>query len=60
MPYKVANEFIDEENKDHHYTVNDEYLGTDEKRIKSLSKKHPKYRRVFIEETSNKKPSAKK
>jgi len=60
MPYTVVNDFIDKENKDHHYKVGDEYLGTDEKRIKNLSKKHPKYRRVFIEEMSDKKPSTKK
>ena len=54
MPYKVVNRFIDTKDNDTLYEVGDTYPKTSKKptkkRIEELSKKHPKYNRVFIEE----------
>lgn len=81
MPYEVVNEFRDlKDPKDSDdnkviYTPRNKYpregdYAPDEKRIKELSVKHKKYKRVFIKEVeesntateskSNKKPSSKK
>ncbi|MDX8359821.1 hypothetical protein [Cytobacillus sp. IB215316] len=53
MPYKVINNFIDKETNSF-YEVGEEYPKDNEepteKRIDELSKKHPKYRKIFIEE----------
>lgn len=60
MKYKVTNKFIDKHGDNTLYNVGDEYpkegLKPTKKRIEELSKKHPKYKVVFIEEIkSNKK-----
>lgn len=58
--YKVVNEFIDKIDGDTHYLVGDEYPKgshkTTKKRIDELSKPHPKYKCVFIEEVKAEKP----
>jgi len=65
MPYKVVNSFIDKEDNNTLYEVGEEYPKGDhkptKKRIEELSKIHPKYKRVFIEEVKEekKKPSSK-
>lgn len=58
--YKVVNAFTDLEDNNTRYKAGDEYpkgdLKPTKKRIEELSKEHPKYKRVFIEEAkSNKK-----
>lgn len=60
MKYKVVNKFIDTDEGNHTYNVGDEFpkegSKATKKRIEELSKKHPKYKVVFIEEIkSNKK-----
>lgn len=54
MAYKVVNKFIDTTDGDHLYNIGDEYPKEGskgvKKRIDELSKKHPKYKVVFIEE----------
>jgi hypothetical protein len=56
MPYKVINPFYDKEDNKKHYEVGDEYPKGDykptKKRIVELSKEHPEYKRVFIEEVN--------
>ncbi|CRK80310.1 hypothetical protein [Neobacillus massiliamazoniensis] len=54
MAYKVVNEFIDTHDNNTHYLVGEEYPKTGskptKKRIEELSKPHPEYKCVFIEE----------
>lgn len=63
MPYKVINVFKDTKDNNTVYAVGEEYPKTDhkpsKKRIEELQKKHPKYKRKFIEEVKEK-PSSKK
>lgn len=63
MPYTVINKFMDLQDKKTKYNVGDQYPQGDkkvtEKRIKELSSVHPKYKRAFIEEVTEK-PSPKK
>lgn len=58
MSYKVVNEFRDSKDGHRLYNVGDEYPQgphePDKKRIEELSKKHPKYGVVFIEEVKKK------
>jgi hypothetical protein len=68
MTYKVVNDFIDTQDNNKHYKVGETYPQGDhkptKKRIAELSKTHPKYKRIFIEEVEeeqkNEKPSPKK
>lgn len=68
MKYKVVNNFEDTLDDNKLYEAGDPYPKGDykptKKRIAELSKKHPKYKRVFIEEIkdekNNEKPSSKK
>lgn len=64
MPYKVINKFKDTEDNNTVYEVGEEYPKGDfkptKKRIEQLTKKHPKYKRIFLEEIKEKKSSSKK
>ncbi|MEB1809032.1 MAG: hypothetical protein LPK26_17380 [Bacillaceae bacterium] len=54
MAYKVINAFIDTVDNKTRYNVGDSYpkgsYKPTKKRIEELSKKHPKYKKAFIEE----------
>lgn len=54
MSYKVINKFIDTADNNTVYHVGEEYpkgsYKPTKKRIAELSKEHPKFKRVFIEE----------
>jgi len=54
IPYKVINKFYDLADGNTFYNVGDTYPKGDykptKKRIEELSKKHPEYKRIFIEE----------
>ncbi|WP_088033528.1 hypothetical protein [Evansella clarkii] len=63
MPYKVINRFKDTKDNDGHiYEAGDPYPAegkkATKKRIEELSKVHPKYKKVFIEEVKDE-PSSK-
>lgn len=60
MKYKVINKFVDKQGGNTLYNVGDEYpkegIKPTKKCVEELSKKHPRYKMVFIEEIkSNKK-----
>jgi len=54
MAYKVINRFKDTQDNNTVYEVGEEYPKGEykptKKRIAELSKEHPKYKRIFIEE----------
>ncbi|WP_193554837.1 hypothetical protein [Halobacillus salinus] len=64
MPYKVVNNFEDLKDEKHFYKVGDPYPRNNKKlnpaRVKELSRKHPKYKRAFIEEVKEEKKTTDK
>lgn len=64
MGHKVINKFVDVEDNNTLYKVGDEFPKGDskptKKRIEELSKPHPKYKSIFIEEVEEEKSSKSK
>jgi hypothetical protein len=64
MAYKVINKFRDSQDDNLIYEVGDEFpkgnYKPTKKRIEELSKQHPKFKRIFIEEVKEDKSKSKK